>query len=157
MTSPTAVVYGEYLDASDAQLVFLLERDALEQQAAHRVVREARTWAEFWARLPEGIRAELEDALAWSEEELPRDDTPFRASDVPGYVDGDFPRTAPAYGTGWLPAPIAEAYGVQERSFVSGDWTEIPPAHEAAVVEALRALGFVVRRDDGLVSSACGY
>lgn len=157
MTLPTAVVYGEYLDASDGQLVFLLERDALEQQASHRAIREARTWAEFWARLPEDVRAELEDALDWCDEDLPRDDTPFRASDLPGYDDGDFPPTAPAYGTGWLPASIAEAYGVKEHSFVSGTWTEIPAGHEAAVVDALRALGFVVRRDDGLVSSACGY
>ncbi len=157
MTANRAVVYGVYPDAEDDRRVYLLESTALDLRRLSHAMNAALTWADFWTLLPDDDREELKDSLESHDRELPNDDTPFKRSLLPGVDDGDYPTYAPAYGTGWMPRDIAEKYGVGVDSVVSGSWTEYPAQHDDAIVAELQRLGYVVYRDDDLISEACGF
>ena len=154
MQAERSVAYG--LDP-EGLLRFLLESNALALRQLSHALNAALTWADFWTWIPEVDREELERCLADMDEELPRDETPFDQSLLPGVNDGDYPEYAPAFGTDWMPRVIEEAYGVGVDSFVSGSWFEYPGCHEADIVAKLRELGYSVRRDDELIAEACGY
>lgn len=139
-------------------LTFLLEDAAGRFRRALRGWHRARTWAEFWAAVPESDRRSLQAAAADADRPpLPESDAPFDRSMIPGVEDGDYPVSAHIDGWRWMPEPIRHAYGITMGGGTAGQWVVFAPADEHAIVEELREAGFTLRRDDTLVGEACGW
>src|SRR5690606_26205144 len=110
------IVHGPVSDAGDH--AFLPEDLALEALEAWSAYNHARTWREFWQKLPELHRSMLgypHSTKPEYEGELPRypdDDTPFDKLLAAG-DEGEFPRYAHVQEEAWqwMPEDIRERYG----------------------------------------------
>lgn len=77
---PQELVYGALADG----LVLIPRETAERLTAAFHATHTATTWGEFKRLLPAETRAELEAGYREDENELPADDEPFNADEVPG-------------------------------------------------------------------------
>ncbi|MCA1790160.1 MAG: hypothetical protein LC667_09965 [Thioalkalivibrio sp.] len=151
------------------ELTFLQRDEAEGSAQVIDAYLEARTWGEFWQMLPDGSRDSLQGALLGREADrlcdeegdpadarLPDDADGFDTSLLPGAEELEFPALAHIDGWHWMPEDICWAHGVSTGSPAAGLWVEYPPSETFAVVDELTERGFVVWRDDELVSRACG-
>lgn len=154
------IVHGPVSDAGDH--AFLPEDLALEALEAWSAYNHARTWREFWQKLPELHRSMLgypHSTKPEYEGELPRypdDDTPFDKLLAAG-DEGEFPRYAHVQEEAWqwMPEDIRERYGEGKYSLAGDIWFEYPPEQAEAVAEELRRRGYEVRLDPSLVERTC--
>ena len=79
------------------------------------------------------------------------DEMPFDARETGACCDGDWPRAAQLLTWEALPAEVAEKYAGSVMTVFSGEFAEIDPADEAAIVADLAALGFTCVRDDDAI------
>lgn len=156
MASDQSVVFGSYPYGEGDHFVFLRETTAHDLRQLSHALNAALAWADFWVLLPDDERDDLRANLRRHDLELPTNDTPFDKPLLPGLDDGDYPTYAPAYGTDWMQIAIATRYGVRVDSFVSGTWTEYPTQHEDSIIAEVEKLGYVVYRDDDLITEARG-
>jgi hypothetical protein len=70
--------------------------------------------------------------------------TPFDASDVPGFSDGDYPRWAQQRMAEVLPADLLVQFAEQQVSMHNGWFWFIPHDRAAELAGALRARGYEV-------------
>ncbi len=80
------------------------------------------------------------------------DSAPFDIRESGLVEDGDWPPNAGMLGLETLPWGVRELLAA-EHSMVGQEWVEIPDAEEERVVAAIRALGYVVERDDAYIEA----
>ncbi len=71
-------------------------------------------------------------------------------------ADGDFPDWPEHDALRWMPKEVQEQFGTVDASTLNGDYLELAPKDEAAIVAALKKHGYVCMRDDELVRHARG-
>ena len=89
--------------------------------------------------------------------ELEEDAAPFVPEHIWGYSDGDWPGWPAQEMLVWMPSPVQQAFGTQDRSVVSGPCLVLKARRETAIVAALHAQGYRCKRDNTLVRLASGY
>lgn len=105
---------------------------------------EYKTWGEFRVNLPEGEWENLE----WQLGENP-DDKPFRADDIPGHADGDYPQWLRQFQLDWFPRDLIEKYeGTRTLTTLNGWVLDLPANHATEIAEDLRTLGHTVEETD---------
>ena len=142
-------------EAGNGGLVVQSVRDALHEEAIIGALDEAKTYGEFRRLLPEGEWENVLDRLrtpeAWEDADeawyLAEDfdwNTPFDASDVAGYYDGDYPAWAQASLGAVLPEDLLQKYATVTHSVHNGPYFHIPHASASELIADLRARGYTV-------------
>lgn len=126
--------------------VLFARREEAENVAAIReALANSKTWGEFRANIPFG---EWEANLADCFEDTPPDDEPFSAEEVPGYVDGDYPRWLMQAQLDWFPEDLIAKYGDRESSVFNGEMLELYADQAEEIAAELRAMGHTVEKTD---------
>jgi len=98
------IVYRVGSDGFDSAL--FADRDTAEYVAQIRkALYQSKTWGEFRRNLPDG---EWEN-LQWSLDDVSEDE-PFKADDIPGHADGDYPKWLRQSQLDWFPKDLIEKY-----------------------------------------------
>jgi hypothetical protein len=150
----TRLVYG-LLDRgpNGRSLVFIPEPEALRLANFHRAVRSSKTWGDFYDRVPASDLKELDEV--WDEcDGRPERSEKFDCERVVG--DGDWPPWPEQEMMQWLPREVWLRYAKKETSVINGHYITIDPAHEREIIAELESFGFVCRRNNRLVKTACG-
>ena len=82
------IVYSVGGDGYESAL-FARRDDAENVAQIRKALNNSKTWGQFRANIPDG---EWEENVADCFDDVPPDEEPFSADDVPGYEDGDYPR-----------------------------------------------------------------
>jgi hypothetical protein len=168
------LVYGEVADS----LVFLPRSKALVLHGIHLALESSKTWGELKLAVPIDLYrglvarfredAELDedddedapDTYAGDEVDLLADWEPDSTATLDYFKDligdGDFPDWPEQDALAWMPKDIQHQFGTVVDSTLNGDYLELAPAHEHAIVAALAAHGYQCARDDDLVRGAKG-
>ncbi|AYA23168.1 hypothetical protein C6369_000250 [Rhodococcus rhodochrous] len=115
------------------------------------------TWGQARAALSATRWQEIVERFEGWEQDPPAPEEPFDLSQVPGNADGDWPEWPAQQMLDWMPPELIARYGRSTASVLNGDFLDIDPQHEAALVAALEEMGWSCRRNDALVSSASGF
>jgi hypothetical protein len=116
----------------------------------------AKTWREFRQLAPEPYLSEAEErASADGNEDAPGDAQEFDMFSIWGVGDGDWPPLPQQVMIGWLPKSVL-AMGEIIQTVYNGPILEIEAHRIDAVVAALGAVGFEVRRSDEIVREMTG-
>jgi hypothetical protein len=145
--------------AANEGLVVQCVEDAIYQDAIIGAIAEAQTYGEFRRLLPDGewetvverlpVPEAWEDADAvWYDDPAFDWNTPFDATLVAGYCEGDYPAWAQAEMDSVLPEELLDKYATSASSVHNGPYWHIPHESAAALIADLRALGYSV--DDGV-------
>ena len=122
----------------------------------------AGAWGELRAAISPALRTEIAERF---EQPAQDDETPVpapsdarEAHEIP-LDDGDgWPEFAKYTMLRWPPEDLQRAHARLESSMTAnGDWLELNPSDEAAVVAALARLGRHAVRDDELIARANGH
>lgn len=143
------LVYSDF----NGMLVFIPRDRAFYLAKIHRAMYEAATWGAFRKAVPPEVYA---DALERTEAQPGAGDS-FSPEQIAGWNDGDWPAWPAQEMLGWMPPEIQEDLGESASSFVNGPCLYIKPNREQQAVAALQANGFGCKRDELLVSCACGH
>jgi hypothetical protein len=121
----------------------------------HKALVESSTWGEFLARVVDDVTTTAHLASQYGEE-LPGPADTFDATDIPGFLSGDWP-TWPKQGMlSSVPASV-RALGTIENSLLNGRFLHIDPGAASDVVEAMRREGLECIQDSAdLVARASG-
>jgi len=148
------IVYGPIPDGGD--YAFLEEPHARDSLACWSAFNTARTWREFWAKLPQRYHARVDhpdhiDPELYAPEDIhPVDDTPFDGARLG--LEGECPPFAHMEAAAeWMPEDIVERYGSFRNGWVSGTWI-VYPAEFAEAVRSATELCRLTR--DGYVGVA---
>lgn len=131
-------------------LVFAPEGEARRVAQIHRAINKARTWAEFRSLMP---RADYSEIMAWFDrwgEGRPRGKDKFSGEGVAGWSDGDYPTWLQQTMDYVIPDEILREFGELSHTHFNGSYWHLPPEREREIVAALRARGFVVRKQSKL-------
>jgi hypothetical protein len=90
-------------------------------------------------------------------ERIPKLKEPFKAENIPGYGDGDWPLWPQQEMLKWMPKVIQKRYGSEWSSRLNGDALDLSPDHEKGIVKALMRRGYICQKDEQLVRRASGY
>ncbi|MFZ2528402.1 MAG: hypothetical protein WAX14_12215 [Rhodococcus sp. (in: high G+C Gram-positive bacteria)] len=115
------------------------------------------TWGHAKAALPQKRWDDIVERLEGWEMDPPEPQEPFGLSQIPGNEDGDWPEWPAQQMLEWMPPELIAQYGNSAASVLNGDFLDIDPRHEAALVAALEEAGWTCIKDDALVSSASGF
>jgi len=137
------IVYRVGGDGFDS--VLFASRASAEYVAQIRkALYQSTTWGDFRAHLPEG---EWEN-LAWKLEDPPND-KPFRADDISGHADGDYPEWLRQSQLDWFPDDLIEKYDGEVALTTLNGWAlDLPAARAEEIADDLRALGHSVEETD---------
>lgn len=155
------IVYGPITDEED--FAFLEEPWAREVMLAWAAVNHAKTWREFWQRIPQGQReclgfpACVHPEAEGEEPQYPNDDTSFDMGRLSSNWNGEYPTLAHINGDYWMPQELQDEYSNAVQSFLSGSWNVYPPERAEELAEELRRRGYAVRRDDELIKYSCSH
>ena len=148
--------------ANDGLVVQYVE-DAIYQDAINGAILEAKTYGEFRRLLPDGEWEIVVERLAvpegWADADEDADEawyddpafdwnTPFDATLVGGFCEGDYPAWAQAEMDNVLPEDLLDKYATSGNSVHNGPYWHIPHESAEALIADLRALGYSV--DDGV-------
>lgn len=158
------IVYGLIPDEAEDYYTFLKEPHARDALACWVAFNTARTWREFWEKLPtryhwrlnypESTDPEYDDP----DNTYPTDETPFDRARLSRDTEGEFPPLAHTEAAAaWMPEEIVERYGENLQSLLSGDWVLYPPEHAEAVADELKRRGYEVRHDPDLIKYTCSH
>lgn len=110
----------------------------------------SRTWGEFRAAM-EPAEYERPVSLTCDDEERerPAPETPFRAEELPGYCDGDYPPWLQQEVDDVLPWEVIERFAEHEPTCINGWYVRFDPDDLPAITEMLAAMRIdvVVRHD----------
>jgi hypothetical protein len=150
------LVYGVLTRGpKDRTLVCIPEPEAIRLASIHRAVRSSKTWGDFYDRVAPSDLKELDEV--WDEcDRRPEREEKFDCTEVPGFCDGDWPAWPQQEMMGWLPREIWTRYAKKETSVINGYYITIDPFHERAIIKDLKRLGYLCRRNNRLVTTACG-
>lgn len=148
--SARTVVYGTIGDA----LVFV-DRDLAEELVLLRTGID--TWGQARELLPPRRWQEIVELLDGREREPPAPEEPFDLSQMPGHDDGDWPEWPAQLMLDWMPPELIARFGRSVASVLNGDFLDIDPRHEDALVAALEGAGWTCIKDNVLVRTAGGY
>lgn len=158
------IVYGLIPDEGEDYYAFLEEEHARDAHACWAAFNTARTWREFWQRLPERYHRSLnypecaDPEYSAPENIYPADDTPFEHARISVDTEATFPPLAHTEADAeWMPEDIVERYGKGLHSFQSGDWVLYPAEHAEAVADELKRRGYDVRHDPELIKYTCSH
>jgi hypothetical protein len=131
--------------ASKEDLVYAGESEAAELDRIYAAIHDSKTWGEFRAAMPrdeysEIIRRRFDD----NGEPRPRSRDRFEAEDVPGYLDGDYPRWIQASMSYSLPKDIVRDFGRSSCTRFNGDYLELAACDRLAINRRLRRHGYRV-------------
>lgn len=132
-------------------------QNLLKGQRAYSV---ARTWGEFRQLAPSSF-VELE-TQAWLQNQEDEEDPGLTPGDdlefTTGYPDGDALHLWPqALMLRLLPEKVQQQFGEVSDTTHSGPFLQIDPNHEEALIQALEAEGYALRRNDDMMYGAQGY
>ena len=152
LPSAEPVAWLVYKFAANGGVVFDTVEQAIYDETVQGALAEAKTWGELRRFLPKGeweaIEERLLEAVDYDLEDQKHlwelDETPFDASQIPGYCDGDYPRWAQQSMDEVIPEDLLKTYGVQETSIHNGLFWLIPHDQAEALVDALRLRGYHV-------------
>lgn len=142
------VVYG--VDGLTGRAVFLARPEAEAFQRLGRL-QTARTWGEVRAVLPLNEYLDVKSIYGFDDDRDPGasdppDDEAFSIRSVATYSEGEWP-VALMYRSGHvLPPDVAAQFGDD-----MGDYVEVRAEDVERVADAMRARGYRLTRDDGLV------
>jgi hypothetical protein len=137
------IVYRVGGDGFDSVL-FATRASAEYVAQIRKALYQSRTWGEFRANLPEGEWENLE----WKLEDPP-DDEPFKADDIPGHADGDYPEWLRQSQLDWFPDDLTEKYDGEVTLTTLNGWVlDLPGNRAEEIADDLRALGHRVERTD---------
>ncbi len=133
------IVYRVSGDGYDS--VLFAKRDNAEYVAKIReALYQSKTWGEFRANLPAGEWEDLEPQL-----DEPPDDEPFKADDIPGHADGDYPEWLRQSQLNWFPKDLIEKYDGEVTLTTLNGWVlDLPADRAEEIADDLRALGHTV-------------
>jgi hypothetical protein len=121
----------------------------------HKALAESSTWGEFLARVVDDVTTTTYLASQYGEE-LPGPADTFDATDIPGFLIGDWPTWPKRTMLRSLPASVI-ALGTANASLLNGPFLHIDEGLAGDVVEAMRLEGLECAQDpDDLVVRACG-
>ena len=100
--------------------VFAERRVAESVARIHSAIRTALTWGEFRDML---LPPEYEEVLDNLDTDHVPEQTPFRAGDVPGYLEGLYPLRLQTVAARWLPADVTAAHGTWQDSPAGPHWS----------------------------------
>ena len=126
-------------------VLFALRGDAENLAQTRKALANSKTWGEFRANLPFG---EWEQNLAERFDDVPPDDEPFSADEVPGYADGDYPRWLMQAQLDWFPEELLAKYGERQSSVFNGEMLELYADKAEEIAAELRAMGHTVEKTD---------
>lgn len=144
------LVYGESSDS----LIFV-ERSLAEELAT--LHRGFATWDQARTALSPRRWDEIVDLFECADESEPADEDAYDLDRVPGFVDGDWPEWPAQVMLEWMPKHVVEKFGRVDDSVVNGQFLSIDPKHEADIVAALEAEGWLCVKDEPLTLAASGY
>jgi hypothetical protein len=156
------LVYGELND----NLVFLPMSKALALYGLQMAMSSSETWGELKLAVPsdlyrglvlrycEGMEVDEDDPELEDGEPRPDSSLDFFEGLM---TDGDFPDWPEQDALAWMPKDIQKQFGETTGSVLNGDYLELAPKHEAAIVAALSAHGYECKRDDELIRNAKGH
>jgi len=154
------IVYGPIPD--EGNYAFLEEPHARDSLACWSAFNTARTWREFWAKLPQRYHSRVDhpghiDPELYAPEDVhPVDDTPFDGARLD--PEGEFPPLAHTEAAAeWMPEDIVERYGSFQNGWMTDTWIVYRVEHAEAVANELRRRGYEVKRDDELIKYTCSY
>ena len=136
-------------------LVFASLEDAMFLDQIHEAI-GAETWQEFEYLMP---AAELAELIAQHNEDcdyeeaflIPRPTERFEFSQLcAAYMDGDYPDWYQKQQEVWLPSDFLERWGRQETTVLNGEFWNIDPANEKAILIDLRKRGLEAEKREDL-------
>ncbi len=139
-----SLLYGAVLDG----LIFMDPERARDLATIQPLLATRSTWKSFREVAPPNILSELEARYG---DTPPGDDEAFPPASI---EDGDWPFLEQEQ-LAFL-SPRVASLGKVFDSVFNGEALKIPIAVEAEVTARLRAEGYIVKRDDRLVSAAAG-
>lgn len=139
------IVYRVGGDGFEGPL-FARRQDAEDVAQIRKALHHSKTWGEFRSALP---ACEWENNLQDLFDEIPADDEPFTADDVPGHADGDYPQWLMQTQLDWFPRELIKKHGGDVATSVfNGEMLELPADKAEQIAEDLRALGHAVERTE---------
>jgi hypothetical protein len=147
------VVYGVYGE-TESTLVFIPRARALSLAQIWDAITTAKTWKDFRQKMPRDVYEEhMATIYDEANEPRPADGRDF-CYDEEISLDWEWPSNPMDDMSAFLPNAVI-ALG---RPIINyGDFFTIDPRHEDEVLRILRADGWLIERDDDLISRACGY
>lgn len=137
----------------DGGLVVLAHDEARRLAALNDALEQSSTWGEFLQRISDDP-ASLSYLTARYSDGLPDPDDAFDFDDVPGFVEGTWPRS-PAENFDKLPQSVLALGSIRATAF-GGDLLHIAEEQREDVAAALERDGLRCIEDDDLIERACG-
>jgi hypothetical protein len=134
-------------------LVFIPRDRAFLLATVHRALYESITWGEFRRSVPKVIFELAVENI----ETRPSNNDPFSPEQVCGWSDGNFLPWPAQDMLNWVPGDIQEHFGEATASMHNGLFLDFDKERENEIVAALQAHAFNCKRDQLLVSCACGH
>jgi len=147
LPAPRTLIYG----LSQDSVVFADEKRAQELAAFWT----AKTWGALRVGCPKLYRHLVRSARDNGRPQ-PNEQQSFVAGEIDAVGDGDFPGWLLQEMEAILPKPVAARFTELFDSVLNGTALMIPPEREAAVVKAMRALGYRCVKNQRLISRAAG-
>lgn len=88
---------------------------------------------------------------------MPIDSDRFKAEQLPGFSDGDWPEWPAQQALDWVPPEIQRRFGKTNSSVLNGPFLELDPQRAAEIIAAMEEVDYVCERNDALVQSASGH
>lgn len=150
MNAPARGVVFCTVAVANGGLVFADPERARAVSRIDAALSESRTWEEFRAAMdPEEYERLVSTMFDEEGLERPTPETPFRAEEVPGYCDGDYPPWLQQEMDDVLPWELIERFGQHEPTCINGWFVRFDPDDLPAITEMLAEMGIdvVVRHD----------
>jgi len=147
---------GAYVVGSfDGGLVVIPLTEARQLAALNDALEQSTSWGDFLQRVADdhATQSYLADQYG---DELPDEDEPFDADEVPGFADGFWPPFPKEVTLSWIPMAVRQLGTVRGSAF-GAEYLHIEEERRSDVIDALRSEGFASVEDtEDLVARACG-
>ena len=156
MSQLEQVIIGKVGNGQNEDSIFaMLETEANRAATLWAAINSAQTWGDFRSQCGTDLWNEVVNHFDDCETTIPEADCEFESTDLPGFDDGDWPRSPQTTIQDWLPKSAVPLLR-QFETVHNGVLFEFNADDKETLIAILKKEGFVCIENDALIQRACG-
>lgn len=156
MSKLEQVIIGKVGNGQNEDSFFaMLETEANRAATLWAAINSAQTWGDFRSQCGPHLWNEVVNRFEDCEASIPEADCQFESTEIPGFEDGDWPRSPQTSIKDWLPISAVPLLR-QFETVHNGVFFEFNADDKEILIAILKEEGFVCIENDALIQRACG-